>query len=1264
MAKNYAWTYDAKGNILTATAPNGAVTSYTYDPDYSLPLTISVPRDDTHTTLTTNTLAADKKTIVQTVVTEGGAQKEKQLFTWSAAGNLTSQKVYLDTESYIERQFVYADGAQISEEKTLGVKKADGTAAAGSPGYSAGIVVTKTDYNARGWPSVLTDANGNQTQLAYDASGRVTSVTYPDGAQETYVHDTANRTITHTDVLGSTLEHRYDPYGNEVAVFDTVANRLLCDKKYDSFNRLYLETWYNVGAPNRTSYYYYDARGRVTETGTRDEDGVNTSRTTTLYQDGLGKQTVTVEGETSAPSIVTTAYFDVMGNCVKKGRFLNGTEYFDLYTYDKAGNLTQEKTAYTTSLGGSYTWRYTYDHAGRVLTTQNALGKTASSTYDWAGRKLTDTDYRGNTTSYDYDALSRQVRVTAPFDDTNNAVTEWTYDPNGNVTSERVQSNAAGAAAAWRVTDRYYDSRSRLVRVTAYPASGVQNHTQYYYDAAGNLLRLYTGLTSPLTIAGLDIVSGGSAGYAVQKYTYDRYGNLVTQTDALGRSETYTYDLFGMPVTKTDRTGTVTTNVYDERGQLLSVTATQSGVQTGYAAYTYAKTGARLTETDGTFTRTRAYDALGRLTGEDETGGIAKTYTYNIAGLRSGFVMKRNAGTCNNASYTYDALGRLTVLKESGATVATYSYDDNGNRTQTSYPTGNRTVRTYNKANLPLVINNRSKDGVTTLQTYSLYYYVDGSLGTRVDNTRRRTYYTYDGMGRLTLERDAPEGTTITRQVSFAYDARGNRTSVTSTGTEAYTQTCTYDLANRLQSETRTEGGASTVTQYAYDLNGRMTSKTVSGQTTSYTYDGFGRMTGVTGPGVSASYTYQPDGLRRSKTVGTEKTTHIWDGDKVCGEISNDTTYHSRYLWGDGLAAFDRGNARRYFYFNAHGDVTLITDANGDEQRRYDYDAYGEGRAVEGYSGSYLNPFRYSGEYFDEETGFYYLRARYYDPSIGRFLTEDPAGDGTNWYAYCGNDPVNFVDPTGMWMEGDENYSSQAQVYLRYYTGLWESDYQRLQSVRTDAERIAVQMNMDNIHALAESIRLLDTTGRVKGNFYDVPLFSQGTYNLCWAFSQVMVDAYYTGESLTQKQATSRALTMAKSVYGMGWNKGAWPLNSPDVFSLPHLGDTRRGIRVMHDQTSGILAVENYAQLSARLSDGPIYGYFSNEKVKIAHLIVITGAVSATGHENLVASNNPWGNKNIQTYDAFQSICIDRRKNVYVFFNGILRSQPPQEYAL
>ena len=157
--------------------------------------------------------------------------------------------------------------------------------------------------------------------------------------------------------------------------------------------------------------------------------------------------------------------------------------------------------------------------------------------------------------------------------------------------------------------------------------------------------------------------------------------------------------------------------------------------------------------------------------------------------------------------------------------------------------------------------------------------------------------------------------------------------------------------------------------------------------------------------------------------------------------------------------------------------MTLITDANGDEQRRYDYDAYGEGRAVEGYSGSYLNPFRYSGEYFDEETGFYYLRARYYDPTIGRFLTEDPAGDGTNWYAYCGNDPINFTDPSGYQREPG------------YYNGIWYKDPDAAEfGKNSDTYKIiddlsrrwfaTVDINTQSmLHALAEDARRFARAG-------------------------------------------------------------------------------------------------------------------------------------------------------------------------------------------
>ena len=94
------------------------------------------------------------------------------------------------------------------------------------------------------------------------------------------------------------------------------------------------------------------------------------------------------------------------------------------------------------------------------------------------------------------------------------------------------------------------------------------------------------------------------------------------------------------------------------------------------------------------------------------------------------------------------------------------------------------------------------------------------------------------------------------------------------------------------------------------------------------------------------------------------------------------------------------------------GDVTALADNEGNVGRSYDYDPFG---TQIGHSSDDENPYRYSGEYYDVENGYTYLRARYYDPSIGRFISEDPALDGDNWYAYCGNDPVNYEDPTGMW---------------------------------------------------------------------------------------------------------------------------------------------------------------------------------------------------------------------------------------------------------
>ena len=113
----------------------------------------------------------------------------------------------------------------------------------------------------------------------------------------------------------------------------------------------------------------------------------------------------------------------------------------------------------------------------------------------------------------------------------------------------------------------------------------------------------------------------------------------------------------------------------------------------------------------------------------------------------------------------------------------------------------------------------------------------------------------------------------------------------------------------------------------------------------------------------------------------------------------------------NGLVSQTKGNTKEYFVSNYRGDTTAVVNSDADIIKSYDYEAFG---SLKNASAADDNPFRYCGEYFDDETGFVYLRNRYYDPSIGRFTTEDPAKSGLNWYAYCGNNPVNYVDPWGL----------------------------------------------------------------------------------------------------------------------------------------------------------------------------------------------------------------------------------------------------------
>lgn len=208
-----------------------------------------------------------------------------------------------------------------------------------------------------------------------------------------------------------------------------------------------------------------------------------------------------------------------------------------------------------------------------------------------------------------------------------------------------------------------------------------------------------------------------------------------------------------------------------------------------------------------------------------------------------------------------------------------------------------------------------------------------------------------------------------------------------------------------------------------------------------YEYDGFNRLTRAYLDGEETTYTYRADGLRNTKTTSEGTTTHVWDGQNIAAVLKNGAV-DTRYTRGINLIKSDNASAgQKYYLYNGHGDVVQLANNSSAISWNYDYDAFGNERQIAGQGASLdTNPFRYSGEYFDKETGTIYLRARYYDPATSRMLSEDTHwntsnsiyGDDPlslnkytyapdiaairqsgNLYVYAMNNPLTFIDPSG-----------------------------------------------------------------------------------------------------------------------------------------------------------------------------------------------------------------------------------------------------------
>ena len=356
-------------------------------------------------------------------------------------------------------------------------------------------------------------------------------------------------------------------------------------------------------------------------------------------------------------------------------------------------------------------------------------------------------------------------------------------------------------------------------------------------------------------------------------------------------------------------------------------------------------------------------------------------------------------------SYVYDTLNRLSTLTPPTAFTSGsfgFSYDALSRRTQMTRPNGVTTNYTYNT--LSQLLSVLHQVGASTIDGAT--YTVDpvGNRTAKTDNYANVTSnYTYDPLYELTQVTQATNTTE-----SYSYDPVGNRLS--SLGVSPYSVNSSNELSS-----------TPSVT-YTYDNNGNTLTKVTSAGATTYGWDYENRLTSATLPGTGGTLAFKYDALGHrvqkafTQNSSTTTTNYLYDGNNAVADVDQNGNVLARYAMTQNIdepLAELRSGTTSYYSQDGLGSVTSLTTSTGALGNTYRYDSFGN---VTVSTGSVANRFQYTARELDPEIGLYYYRARYYDSTIGRFVSEDPLGYsvGENFYRYVSNRPTLAVDPTGL----------------------------------------------------------------------------------------------------------------------------------------------------------------------------------------------------------------------------------------------------------
>jgi RHS repeat-associated protein len=604
---------------------------------------------------------------------------------------------------------------------------------------------------------------------------------------------------------------------------------------------------------------------------------------------------------------------------------------------------------------------FTYDHEDR-LNSQSRNGGAEPMTYSYNEGAVTQTDALGDETTSFFNELGLVAEVINPL----GQVVRSQFDSNG----EPTQLNLPGGSTL----TQSYDSRGNRTRLV----DPLGNQLTATYNAGFNSL---ASVTDPL---------GNTTNYASDPST----DNLLAVTVPNGSAEQYSYNPLGEVTQYVSADGQAIVYTYNSQGLMTSESFPDG---TAYQ-FAYDSHNNPTSATDPTGTTTFTYDSADRLTKVSYPDDESLTFTYNAAGQRASMVDQ----TGFTVNYHYNALGQLAGLTDgTGNAIVTYIYDAVGRLASKDLGNGTSTDYSYDAAGNVTRIVNKAMDG--SVQSEYDYTYNDQGLAATETTPTGTFTYGYDADGQLTSV-DVPGGGTI----MYQYDGAGNRVAVVDNGTS--TQYATNSLGGY------TSAGNIT---YRYNSAGNLVSQTDSTGTTTYSYNALGELTQIVSP-ASGVTTFQYNALRYlvSENRNGLTTNFLVDPTgigNIAGQFTSSGAVVAQYTYGLGLTSQKSASgSSAYYSFDATGNTTQLTGASGSILNSYSYLPFGQ---LSKSTVQVANPFTFVGQYgvFDNGSGLYAMRNRWYDPSQGHFLSIDPLQKpGENLYAYAADNPISLIDPMGL----------------------------------------------------------------------------------------------------------------------------------------------------------------------------------------------------------------------------------------------------------